>query len=497
MSVSANIPALGNKITKDVPDQNALNQRMMRCDFSDVVDLPVGTKALVESAEGWEVRQYNGTGWVLLEKWNIDAQKVDGYSASTGTTANTIPVRDASGKLPGDITGNAASATEAAALSATNPIELGGTGATTIEQARANLGVAPKSHASSTTDYGAGSSTQYGHVKTHDTPDATKTAATGHAFSPAGAAMLEGQIGDLASVVSGNAASQAAKDAAQDAAIAGKLSTSGGTMSRSLYMDEWANINFSETASIYGTDTGSFTVHGGSVWNKCAKTSWFGKDNPNDAGDWVSYGYDPTDGTMTELRIDASERTVKFNSRPILTSAGGTMGGKLTFSSQRVIDSTNAGGLFIIAESEKDSNFTGALACFPVNHSDKTRNGGFQCVASDGTNRKSLIGHYEHGLKWDVNPVLTLVASWRDEHNWYRKYSDGWIEQGGKIDGGKNFGYFPVVLHTPFTTNKYTALVAAHGGNWDYGYYLYDHSTTGFEIAGRQGGYYYWYACGY
>lgn len=36
-----------------------------------------------------------------------DADKLDGYDANTGTAANTIPVRDANGKVPGSITGDA------------------------------------------------------------------------------------------------------------------------------------------------------------------------------------------------------------------------------------------------------------------------------------------------------------------------------------------------------------------------------------------------------
>lgn len=55
----------------------------------------------------WEV--YNGTAWVeLIAKYIINVDKLDGYDANTGTTANTIPVRDANGKVPGSITGDAA-----------------------------------------------------------------------------------------------------------------------------------------------------------------------------------------------------------------------------------------------------------------------------------------------------------------------------------------------------------------------------------------------------
>ena len=43
----------------------------------------------------------------------LDADMLDGYEASATATANTVAVRDANGKLAGDIAGNAATATSA------------------------------------------------------------------------------------------------------------------------------------------------------------------------------------------------------------------------------------------------------------------------------------------------------------------------------------------------------------------------------------------------
>ena len=202
-------PKLSNRIADDVPDiQAVLSSHAKLTPDSGNSDYPIGTKRVAETTNGYEFQQYNGTGWVTLEKWNLDAQKVDGYSASTGTTANTIPVRNANGKLPGDILGNAATATKANALSETNPIPMGGTGATTAEQARANLGTPPKTHASTSTEYGTGTSTQYGHLKSHDAPDATLTAATGHAFSPAGAASMKAELEEQIEEVETEASTQ-------------------------------------------------------------------------------------------------------------------------------------------------------------------------------------------------------------------------------------------------------------------------------------------------
>ena len=101
---------------------------------------------------------------------------------------------------------------------------------------------APILHSSSSTEYGAGSSDKYGHLKSHDIPDVTKTAATGNAFSPAGAAVmqetLEGQISDLASTVRSNAYAQSTKDAEQDSEINSKVSTVNG-----LIPDSNGNVN--------------------------------------------------------------------------------------------------------------------------------------------------------------------------------------------------------------------------------------------------------------
>ena len=72
-----------------------------------------------------------------------DVDTVDGKHAATGTTANTIPVRDSSGKLPGDITGNASTASKASDLADNYvvPVAKGGTEASTAAEARKNLGV--------------------------------------------------------------------------------------------------------------------------------------------------------------------------------------------------------------------------------------------------------------------------------------------------------------------------------------------------------------------
>lgn len=180
MATSINSPAMSNAIRVDIPALNEIVNALAKMDPSLLTDLQEGTKRIVEGTSGWEIQQLQGNTWTTLNKFNIDAQTVDGYSAATDTVANTIPVRNASGKLPGDITGNAATATTAGSLSDTLDVTKGGTGGTSPETARENLGVAPTNHASTSGDFGASSATEFGHSKASSTsPKALGTASVG------------------------------------------------------------------------------------------------------------------------------------------------------------------------------------------------------------------------------------------------------------------------------------------------------------------------------
>lgn len=180
MATSINSPVMSNAIRVDIPALNEIVKALAKLDPSVLADLQSGTKRVVEGTSGWEIQQLEGTTWKRLEKFNIDAQSVDGFSASTSATANTIPVRDANGNIPGNITGNAATATKASSLSSTLSVDKGGTGSTSPEGARENIGAAPANHASTSGAFGASSATEFGHSKASTTtPKALGTASVG------------------------------------------------------------------------------------------------------------------------------------------------------------------------------------------------------------------------------------------------------------------------------------------------------------------------------
>lgn len=108
-----------------------------------------------------------------------------------------------------------------------------------------------------------------------------------------------------------------------------------------------------------------------------------------------------------------------------------------------------------------------------------------------------------------VETKRIVTATWRSGTNWYTKYSDGWIEQGGDITGlsaTNNHENQTKTLHTPFATTTYhVSMFGVNSNNnrsqdcgilerkvnqfrWSSSYwYGRDANVTAFS----------WYACGY
>ena len=93
-----------------------------------------------------------------------------------------------------------------------------------------------------------------------------------------------------------------------------------------------------------------------------------------------------------------------------------------------------------------------------------------------------------------------LTNTWRSGDQWYRKYSDGFVEQGGYLY--INYGNTTVTFNTAFSTTNYTVSAI------DVGYkesvpYVVSRSTASMVLSRHWSGSQYgaqnvlWYACGY
>lgn len=139
---SWNEPALVNKISDDVPAIKNLLLALLKMNDAGTEDVPAGAKRLYSVSGGVQFQNYTGSAWANVGKLMHDVDMLDGKHASSSATADTIPVRDANGRLAGDILGNANTATTAASVAANYvvPVANGGTGASDEAGARTNLG---------------------------------------------------------------------------------------------------------------------------------------------------------------------------------------------------------------------------------------------------------------------------------------------------------------------------------------------------------------------
>ena len=193
--------------------------------------------------------------------------------------------------------------------------------------------------------------------------------------------------------------------------------------------------------------------------------------------------------------------TAAYAKDTYLAKSGGTMTGILRSSLENCAIASDADNKDIVI-------FGGSAyrkgAFLKLIGKDKTQDPGcVEIVADDGTT-DAVLRVYPNGTA-DIKgkPILTLVSEWHSGANWYRKYSDGWIEQGGHSTYADSHNH-TITFHTAFTSNNCSVQRTGIGTSTDSNprmssYAVSAVSKTGFTAfchSGMEGGFY-WYACGY
>ena len=94
-----------------------------------------------------------------------------------------------------------------------------------------------------------------------------------------------------------------------------------------------------------------------------------------------------------------------------------------------------------------------------------------------------------------------IIETWSEGTEWYRVWSDGWIEQGGRVTG--NDVNITINFKKPYTTINYTITQAeiGHTGQDPYvnGYTFQQFTTNSVVCCMRNNGQNtcMWYVCGY
>ena len=151
------------------------------------------------------------------------------------------------------------------------------------------------------------------------------------------------------------------------------------------------------------------------------------------------------DGAVTEAKLSQS----------YLPTTGGTITGsfKINDGTDTFTQLTRTPDNGVFLENVKDGK---VLNRFVLRNPDRaTRGGYFELDANDGTNKSTLTGTPSGALSWNAKPVITLVDSWHSGSSWYRKYSDGWVEQGGAviINLSNSAADIPITYHIAFSDN--------------------------------------------
>lgn len=221
------------------------------------------------------------------------------------------------------------------------------------------------------------------------------------------------------------------------------------------------NINFSQdgdTALWKTKSTARFILRGGgSEFTDGASLYLHGKSRTTDPGVALFYAHDGTQNAWFKL-TPAGEAFVK--SDKVLTAAGGSVGPLLCTANDAVKRSVDNANLVL-------RGGTGAKA------GQLTLFGGTLDSASAGEARLTAYSSTGATYIFRVAPDGNLyhkgvrarfvVEHWNDGgEDWYRKYNDGWIEQGGRV-GISSRGDATISFHTPFSNNSYFTLLSGVG----------------------------------
>lgn len=162
----------------------------------------------------------------------------------------------------------------------------------------------------------------------------------------------------------------------------------------------------------------------------------------------------------------------------------------------------------------KGTGYEADLVLYGDEYGSETYKGGFELRAGKGEASKylALQGFRDRTLRWDGKEVV-CVSSWKasDGSSWYRKYSDGWVEQGGSFTGTGYTTGFPLTFPVEFADVTYQFFAQCYRESKGYGantatIVIGTKTTTGGTVTssrvGAESAIAYkdtvdWYACGF
>lgn len=285
-----------------------------------------------------------------------------------------------------------------------------------------------------------------------------------------------------------------------------------------------------------GTITGTIYGSGGMIRGKSDDTDvWISGGTNSTANPYIQLNGGSKSSNAGVIEVVAKDATkssslrmkpdgmLTWGGNNVITSEGGTMTGNISLNKDVVIrGASNDVDVRIYG-----GNGYGNGAYIGLRGKDHSEKGIFTLCATDGTSNKILMGKPDGSLIWGSNNIVRSVngtsadasgnvtisvpatpkayvtTTWKSGNNWYRKWSDGYIEQGGTVSPTFSGTEATVTVNTAFARTAYFFDWVSNEEQADN---YYEHSViskttskvTILDSSLRSGTYSItWYACGY
>ena len=285
--------------------------------------------------------------------------------------------------------------------------------------------------------------------------------------------------------------------------INSKLPLSGGTITGTMIC--LGDISGGSTNSDNALDIRAMRdTNGGSVGGSIRL---FNKNRSQFPGGFELQARTKSDTSDLYILRGTTDGVLTWNNNTVITSAGGSMNGRLDYNiagDAVALCGNDYGTTRLVLRSDLSNkgsfiNLYGGLY-YNSDTEDIEENGKFQLVAcSDGSTFYVLEGKVNGDLRWKGQDVV-CVAKYTSGTNWYRKYSDGWIEQGGQATAVTAKVTFLVSFSNTNYTSQVTPLYTNTQNIFNWSITSKTTSTmviSSSDSSGATNRPCSWYACGY
>ena len=289
--------------------------------------------------------------------------------------------------------------------------------------------------------------------------------------------------------------------------INSKLPLSGGTITGVItFLNNWGD-NIGDIGGCVSTNNNCLRLTGGEFAHDKAGgvIQLFNRMHTANAGGVVIRADNGTTSREINLKSDG---TFTWGGNNVITSKGGTFNGNLNFSTSagviRDVGGTDTENkpLYQLSLGFETHEKLGGYIILRRGDSTAYNQAGMcaLCASSPDGTRKYLFCYPDGRLLWDSKNVV-CVTTWNSGANWYRKYSDGWIEQGGAWSTGVDTNNV-CSFNIGFSNTNYTFVMDLFSSTNDFNRaqpdWIISKSTTSVNVhKDSYAGTTMWYACGY